>query len=159
MKCNLKIYHHIRKDSIDIENNKPIQQIQQIQQIPPIHSNISDKITEVDFVFTNFDTINMLKDYVSKFLNISPIFIHIYFDEEKINDSRPTPYRLSNGLLLWNVPAKNSTFNFNFKKADLSKIGFKSKIDKGWSASLPIEIKLEHLHNCNIFDYIAIVEV
>jgi hypothetical protein len=123
----------------------------------------------------SFKIVPAVKDYVCKLLNISAIFIHIYFDEEKIViGNKPTPYRLTNGLLLWNNTAKNVQNQIQHQqqqqqqqqqkqqqkqKADLSKIGFKTQINKGWSGSIPIEVKLEHLHNCNIIDYIAIVEV
>jgi len=151
LKCNLKIYYKTRTDSIDIH----ITNQHNITNQPNNYTN-----TEVQLVFNKSDTINLLKDYVSKLLNISAIFIHIYFDEEKIVFSnKPTPYRLSNGLLLWNSAPKNVQNQQYQQKADLSKIGFKTQINKGWSSSIPIEVKLEHLYNCNILDYIAIVEV
>lgn len=142
-KCYVKIYKRIRHDSItDYETIN--------------ESNISNKelyINTIELTFGDHDILELVAKKIKSIINASLFQIHIYFDEENNNQIiRPLPYRLSNSLLLWCNPPKK------IRQLDLSYIGFLSKSAKGWSGSIPHEIKLNHLNkNNNNLYFIAMI--
>ena len=144
-KCSIKIYKRTRHDSVtDYETINS--------------SNISNQesyVNTIDFTFSDHDIIELVaktvKSNIKSTTNTSLFQIHIYFDEEN-QIERPKPYRLSNSLLLWCDPPKK------IGQPDLSHIGFLSKSAKGWSGSIPHEVKLNHINKKNeILSLVAII--
>lgn len=132
-KCLVKIYKRIRHDSItdyEIINTSKI-------------SNSESHIDTIDLTFNEHDTVSLIAKTIKAKIKTSLFQIHIYFNEEINNLERPSPYRLLNGLLLWSDPPKK------IGQADLSHIGFLSKLSKGWAGAIPHEVKLSHLNKKN----------
>ena len=131
--CIIKIHKRIRHDSVtdyEIINTSKI-------------SNNESYIATIELTFNEHDTVSLIAQAVKTNIKTSSFQIHIYFNEEINNLERPSPYRLSNGLLLWCDPPKK------FGQPDLSHIGFLSKALKGWAGSIPHEVKLSHLNKKN----------
>ena len=132
-KCLVSIYKRTRHDSItdyEMINTSKI-------------SNSESHIDTIDLTFNEHETIGSIAKAVKTTIKTSSFQIHIYFNEETNNLERPSPYRLSNGILLWCDPPKK------IGQPDLSYIGFLSKSSKGWAGSIPHEVKLSHLNKKN----------
>lgn len=146
-KYSIKIYKRIRHDSItDYELIGLSNGINSESYVNTIELTLSDGST-IGLIA------NTVKSTIKSIIKTATFQIHIYFDEEnnQICD-RPSPYRLSNGLLLWCDPPKKTG------QPDLSYIGFLSRSAKGWSGSIPHEVKLCHLNKTNnILNLVAII--
>jgi len=149
-KCYIKIYSKTRHESIDNTSTLETSTLATSDLVTTELNN--SEIIEIEFNMN--DTINLFKQCIAKNKNISPFLIHIYFDEFFIDKNiNLSPYRLSNGLVLWDITTSQK------QQVNLLNIGFGSKKSKGWSSSLPNDIKLEYLYKKNIFNYVAIIEI